>query len=369
MAARLGGSDASTKAAAHRRKRGSGGVIPIRAGVWRIDIEGKRDPVTGKRRRISRQVHGTREEAELALAKLRVADHEKRLPSGGTNARSVAAAFEQYLQAVESGVIELSPSTVVTVRSAAKVVGATVLADGRQFGGIRLGRLTWQDIEDLYAAMRKSGKSAAYIRRCATILARTLELARKRGLIESNPTKDATRPRTSRTKPFAPTADQVREVLDRVATADAEIGRAGVVFASTGMRRGELLGLQWGDVDLTQAEVHVAHAVTDGGRGVGVVRKSTKRSDWRDVPLTTGAMVGAMAAAPAVNKGDAVSIAVTGDGFTVSQPGEALEGGPIGGWIRVRPVKSGGAAASFAGNGETLRAQVVRPGTVAIPLP
>jgi integrase len=262
----------------------------VRDGVWRIDIEGKRDPVTGKRRRISRHVQGTREEAELALAKLRVADHEKRLPSGGTNARSVAAAFEQYLQAVESGVIELSPSTVVTVRSAAKVVGATVLADGRQFGAVRLSRLTWQDVEDLYAAMRRSGKSAAYVRRCATILARTLELARKRGLIDSNPTKDATRPRTSRTKPFAPTADQVREVLDRVEKADAEVGRAGVVFASTGMRRGELLGLQWVDVDLAQAEIHVAHAVTDGGRGVGVVRKSTKRSDWRDVPLTTGAV-------------------------------------------------------------------------------
>jgi flagella basal body P-ring formation protein FlgA len=90
---------------------------------------------------------------------------------------------------------------------------------------------------------------------------------------------------------------------------------------------------------------------------------------WRIfVPLTTGAMVGAMAAAPAVNKGDAVSIAVTGDGFTVSQPGEALEGGPIGGWIRVRPVKSGGAATAF-GNSDTLRAQIVRPGMVAIPLP
>jgi integrase len=262
----------------------------VRDGVWRIDIEGKRDPVTGKRRRISRHVQGSREEAELALAKLRVADHEKRLPSGGTNARSVAAAFQQYLQAIDAGLIELAPSTVVTVRSASKIVGATQLGDGRVFGDIRLSRLTWQDVENLYAAMRASGKSSAYVRRCATILGRALELARKRGLIDSNPTKDASRPRTSRTKPFAPTAEQVREVLELVMKADPEIGRAGVLFASTGMRRGELLGLQWREVDLAAGEVHIAHAVSDGGPGVGVVRRTTKRSDWRDVPLTSAAV-------------------------------------------------------------------------------
>ena len=108
----------------------------------------------------------------------------------------------------------------------------------------------------------------------------------------------------------------------------------------------------------------------NGLRRDSVLVQCPAAGGWRIfVQLTTGTMAGAMAAAPAVSKGDAVTIAVTGDGFTVSQPGEALEGGPIGGWIRVRPVKSGGAAASFAGNGETLRAQVVRPGTVAIPLP
>jgi flagella basal body P-ring formation protein FlgA len=90
---------------------------------------------------------------------------------------------------------------------------------------------------------------------------------------------------------------------------------------------------------------------------------------WRIfVQLTTATMGGAMAA-PAVNRGDAVTIAVTGDSFTVSQPGEALEGGAVGAWIRVRPVRSRGPAYATAGNGDTLRAQIVRPGMVAIPLP
>ncbi len=114
----------------------------MRDGVWRVDVEVGRDPVTGQRRRVARVVHGAREDAEIALARLKVTDHEKRLPSGGTNARSVRAAFQLYLQAVDSGRIELAPATVVTSRSAAKRMCSTELADGRTFGDIRLSRLT-----------------------------------------------------------------------------------------------------------------------------------------------------------------------------------------------------------------------------------
>lgn len=65
----------------------------------------------------------------------------------------------------------------------------------------------------------------------------------------------------------------------------------------------------------------------------------------------------------AINRGDALSIAVTGEGFTVSQPGEALEAGPVGSWIRVRPLTA------RRGSGQEMRAQIVRPGLVRVPLP
>ncbi len=279
----------SNGSAQRLRRRGSGGVFAVRDCVWRVDVEIGRDPVTGQRRRVSRTIHGTREDAEVALARLKVADHEKRLPTGGTNARSVAAVFQLYRLAVDAGLIELAPSTIATVRSATKIMAAVQLGDGRQFGTIRLSRLTWQDIEYLYGAMRAAGRSPAYVRRCATVLTRALDLARKRGLIDSNPAKDATRPRISRTKPFAPTGEEVRAVLGEVQRRDPEIGDAGTILASTGMRRGEFLALRWSDVKLDQSEVHVAAALSDGGPGIGLVYKATKRSDWRDVPLTAAA--------------------------------------------------------------------------------
>ncbi|MCK9541957.1 MAG: flagella basal body P-ring formation protein FlgA [Novosphingobium sp.] len=98
-----------------------------------------------------------------------------------------------------------------------------------------------------------------------------------------------------------------------------------------------------------------------GERRDSVVVRCPDTGGWRlFVPVRTAAP--AERAAPAVNRGDAVTIAVEGDGFAVSQPGEALDAGTVGEWVRVR-------AAGRAASAQTTRAQVVRPGLVAIPLP
>ena len=95
-----------------------------------------------------------------------------------------------------------------------------------------------------------------------------------------------------------------------------------------------------------------------------VVVQCGDEGGWRlFVPVRAPTPAAVAAPANAVSRGDALAIAVTGDGFTVSQPGEALEAGPVGGWIRVRP------AGATAGRGQEMRAQIVRPGLVRLPLP
>ncbi len=65
----------------------------------------------------------------------------------------------------------------------------------------------------------------------------------------------------------------------------------------------------------------------------------------------------AAAAAPAVKRGDAVTIMVRGSGFSVQQQGEATEGGAVGDWIFVRTARKA----------DPLRARIERPGLVVIP--
>ncbi|MCB2049233.1 MAG: flagella basal body P-ring formation protein FlgA [Novosphingobium sp.] len=100
------------------------------------------------------------------------------------------------------------------------------------------------------------------------------------------------------------------------------------------------------------------------GRRDTVTVRCTDPGGWSlfvPVMATTPASTAyAPAAAPSVRRGDAVSLSISGSGFTVSRPAEALDNGATGDWIRVRPVTDRRMAE------EPLRARIVRPGLVSI---
>jgi integrase len=261
-----------------RRQRGSGGLTEIRPGVWKVDFDIAPDPITARRRRLSRKVRGSRQDAEQALARLRIAHAERRLPVSGTGARTVSEALQAYMTAVEEGRIDLAPRTVLTTRSAINTMTSTILdrrprvrCDCTGQAHVATGRRAL-----LGDATRWS--RGRLVRRCATVLSRGLDLARKRGLLDANPAKDAVRPRTTRTKPLAPTREDVQQLLAAARDADEEFGDAILVLVSTGMRKGELLALMWRDVDLDRQEIHVDAAITDGGPGIGILRKQSRRA-------------------------------------------------------------------------------------------
>ncbi|MCX7676590.1 MAG: flagella basal body P-ring formation protein FlgA [Alteraurantiacibacter sp.] len=73
-------------------------------------------------------------------------------------------------------------------------------------------------------------------------------------------------------------------------------------------------------------------------------------------------------AANLVERGQVVTIAVEGRGFTVTQQGEALEAGALGEWIRVRPEGSRQNSPRAASAQEPVRARIAAPDRVVIPL-
>lgn len=76
--------------------------------------------------------------------------------------------------------------------------------------------------------------------------------------------------------------------------------------------------------------------------------------------VTMPAAAAGAAAPPLIQRGDSVTIQVGGEGWAVSQPGEALEPGAAGTWIKVRGV---------APKAPVLRGRVLRPGLVGVDLP
>lgn len=94
-----------------------------------------------------------------------------------------------------------------------------------------------------------------------------------------------------------------------------------------------------------------------GTRKDSVAVSCPDQAGWRIfVPLMKAAP--AAATRELIGRGDIVSIAIEGPGFSVAQAGEALEGGAAGDWIRVKPP----------GKTEAIRARVERPGKVVIPM-
>lgn len=94
-----------------------------------------------------------------------------------------------------------------------------------------------------------------------------------------------------------------------------------------------------------------------GNRQDSVMVQCPDAGGWR-LFVAVGGNVRQDAAAPAVARGEAVTIAVEGDGFSVSQAGEAMDAGQVGGWIRVRT----------SAKAVPIRARIDRPGLVVIPV-
>ncbi len=97
-----------------------------------------------------------------------------------------------------------------------------------------------------------------------------------------------------------------------------------------------------------------------GGRRDTVEVACPMPGGWKLYVPLAGSAQSAAAAAPLIARGDAITVSVRGEGFAVSQPGEALEAGAEGAWIKVRTQAPGA---------PVLRARVLRPGLVGIELP
>jgi integrase len=146
---------------------------------------------------------------------------------------------------------------------------AELLADGKQSNG-------------------GGGRSPRSVRYVHTIVHRALRDAVRWGRITRNSADAADPPRAAATvRPTMTTwtADQVRDFLEH--TAEHRLHAAFVVLATTGMRRGECLGLRWSDLDLTAGRVSIVQTVIAVNHEVRIGSPKTARGR-RTVALDQG---------------------------------------------------------------------------------
>jgi len=130
-----------------------------------------------------------------------------------------------------------------------------------QIGGVSLGSLTPVHVQSMMAAMQRKGKSAETIRLTFAVLRRALRQATIWRLIPYNVCASVERPRVAKNEIQVLDGEQVMRFL---ACARGERLEAIFVLAiGTGMRLGELFGLQWNDIDLPTATIMVRRTLTE----------------------------------------------------------------------------------------------------------
>lgn len=177
------------------------------------------------------------------------------------NRTTVADHFDVWLDGLRK-----QPSTVASYR---KNVRLHVVP---HIGSLRLEQLTGTRLTKLYRHLEREGRadgkgglSARTVRYVATIVHAGLGSAVRDGLLSVNPA-DKADPPTAKASASPEmrywSAEQLRAFLDHSLATRDELHPAWTILAMTGMRRGEVLALRWGDVDFEAGRLAVRRSVT-----------------------------------------------------------------------------------------------------------
>jgi integrase len=137
-------------------------------------------------------------------------------------------------------------------------------------------KLTRQDVRKMEAAMLKAGKAAQTVRNVHGTLHRALDDAVKWDLVLRNVADLVDPPKAEHREIVTLTAEEGRRLL--AAAASDRFEALFVLALTAGLRRGELLGLTWADVDLDSAALTVRREVVAVKGGLIVQEPKTDRS-------------------------------------------------------------------------------------------
>ena len=152
-----------------------------------------------------------------------------------------------------------------------------------RIGHVRLDQLSPRHISELHHDLATNGRqsglgglstrSVIYAHR---ILSNALGDAVRWGLIMRNPATLVSPPRLVTPEMRVWSAEDARRFLDAVS--DDRLYAMWMLFVMTGMRRGEVLGLRWQDVDLTTGRIAVRQTLVEVAYELHFSEPKTKRS-------------------------------------------------------------------------------------------
>jgi integrase len=254
----------------------------FRSGAWRLAVFAGVDPDTRRQRYVHETLRaphtraGARK-ADARLAELIVAVEEGRVPVARAPRSSSALTMEELAerwaranqprQNSRTGQwIGWSPKTAKTHRDNFR---SYILP---KLGNRDVKAITGLDLDDLYGALENDlGLSPSVVARCHSQIRAMFSWALRKKLVDGNPALFADPPRLKPASLRIPSMDDVRAVQ---AVAPPAFAAFIQLAAAVGARRGTLVALRWGDVDLDAATATFTRAIAESTEGT--VEKGTK---------------------------------------------------------------------------------------------
>jgi integrase len=242
-------------------------------GAWELKYDIGVDPATGRRITRFKTVHGAKRDAQRELRAILTA------LDGGAYADPRKMTVGQWLsQWLEEAQHVVARKTLERYR---EIVDRHLVP---ALGAIPLGKLQPVHVQAYYTQALATGRrdgtgglSAQTVVHHDRVLNVALKRARSLRLIASNPIEDVSRPRVERHEIEALEPDEAATLL----TTARGTRMFPIIFLAlaTGLRRGEVLGLRWCDVDLEGRRLTVAQSLeqTVAG-GLKFKAPKTKRS-------------------------------------------------------------------------------------------
>ena len=244
-------------------------------GSWELRAYAGVDALTGKVRYRTRTVRASKAEAAKALREL-VASAQAG-PAFGAQA-SFATLLEAWISAKEPGWSK------GTLRETKSIVGHHVRP---RLGGVPVGAITTAQIDQMLAELGRSSLSAATVGRIRGVVHASLAQAVRRDWIWSNPATNATRIDVGPRCHVVPEPAVVTTVLESLRRTDPMLMTFVRLAATTGARRGEILGLSWADVDLVHGRVRLVRGLIDAAGGPVLQDRKTKNANCVDLDAET----------------------------------------------------------------------------------
>ena len=274
---------------AKKRANGEGSIRKRKDGRWEGRYVVGHDPITGKM--ISRNVLG-KAQAEVK-EKLRTAiENSKRLDYTQTGKYTVGQWMDEWFEAYAK--VKVRPSSHQTYK------GYIENHIKPNIGDIPIEKLTSLQLQKFYRLLLTEGRipriesekqprglSAKTVRNINQVISSAMDMAVRHKLILSNPTEGCELPKVEHRKMKTLPAEQLGAFLREAK--ESSVYELYYLDLATGLRRGELLGLKWEDVDLQNGVIHVRRQVARVDGEVKELPLKTKNS-YRNISISWDAV-------------------------------------------------------------------------------